>query len=63
MVHTGEEFAMVLEGTISFTIDGEEFLLKQGESIALKASVPHKWKNPAATSTKILWVVSPPPII
>lgn len=63
MIHTGEEFAMVLEGSISFTVEGEEFLLGKGESIALKASVPHNWKNPAGTPTKILWVVSPPPIV
>ncbi len=61
MVHTGEEFAMVLEGAISFTIEGEDFHLNKGDSVAFKASVPHSWKNPTASQASILWVVSPPP--
>ena len=61
MVHTGEEFAMVLEGSLDFIIEGEEFHLDKGDSLSFKASMPHSWKNVNNQQTKVLWVVSPPP--
>jgi transcriptional regulator with XRE-family HTH domain len=63
MIHSGEEFAMVLEGSVSFNVGGEDFFLEKGDSIALKASVPHRWNNPAQTTAKILWVVAPSPSV
>ena len=61
MVHTGEEFATVLEGYLDFVIEGEEFHLEKGDSISFKASLPHSWRNANSEQTKVLWVVSPPP--
>ena len=61
MVHTGEEFAMVLEGSIDFSIDGEDYHLDKGDSIGFKATIPHSWKNQSNLQAKILWIVSPPP--
>lgn len=61
MVHTGEEFATVLEGGIEFVIDGQDYQLAPGDSIGFKASLPHRWKNTHSGQTRVLWVVSPPP--
>ncbi|MDX2481606.1 MAG: cupin domain-containing protein [Desulfuromusa sp.] len=61
MIHTGEEFAMVLEGGLEFEIEGEEFNLNKGDSISFKAAKPHSWKNTVNQQTKVLWIVSPPP--
>ena len=61
MVHTGEEFALVLEGSLDFNIEGENFHLEKGDSISFKATLPHSWKNLADQQSKILWAVSPPP--
>lgn len=61
MVHTGEEFATVLEGSLEFTIEDETYILDKGDSIGFKASLPHRWKNCNGLQAKILWVVSPPP--
>lgn len=61
MVHTGEEFAMVLEGSLGFEIEGERFCLEKGDSISFKAARSHSWKNSNDTQTKVLWIVSPPP--
>jgi len=63
MVHTGEEFALVLEGRLEFVIEGVSYLLEQGDSIVFKASMPHRWKNLAAGKTLVMWVVSPAPDI
>jgi len=61
MVHTGEEFAMVLDGSLEFVIEGERFQLGKGDSIGFKASLPHSWINTSSHQTRVLWVVSPPP--
>src|SRR6056297_426509 len=61
MVHTGEEFAFVLEGHLQFTIDGDVIDLRDGDSIVFKASLSHRWRNLHPGRTKVLWVVSPAP--
>jgi len=61
MVHTGEEFAMVLEGGLEFVIEGEHYRLGKGDSIGFKASLPHRWSNVNNNQTRVLWVGSPPP--
>ena len=61
MVHTGEEFALVLAGSLEFVIDGAAYQLEEGDSIVFKASLPHRWRNLYAGQTRVLWVVSPAP--
>ncbi|MEJ2199998.1 MAG: cupin domain-containing protein [Desulfuromonadaceae bacterium] len=61
MVHTGEEFALVLEGSLEFNVDGDTYLLNQGDSLTFKASLPHTWKNVSGRKTVVMWVVSPAP--
>ncbi len=61
MIHSGEEFSMVLEGSLEIFIEDNLYLLNEGDSIAFKASIPHRWKNNSSRHAKILWVVSPPP--
>ena len=61
MVHTGEEFALVLEGALEFVIEGENYALQEGDSIVFKASLPHRWRNLHQGKTLVLWVVSPAP--
>ena len=61
MVHSGEEFALVMEGTLEFIVDDERFVLEEGDSIVFKASLPHRWRNLHQGKTNVLWVVSPAP--
>ncbi|PLY03155.1 MAG: XRE family transcriptional regulator [Desulfuromonas sp.] len=61
MIHTGEEFALVLRGSLAFDIDGERFVLDEGDSITFKASLPHRWQNVYDGQTVVMWVVSPAP--
>lgn len=63
MVHTGEEFALVIEGEMEFIIEQERFVLQKGDSIVFKASQPHRWSNLHSDKTIVLWVVSPAPYI
>ncbi len=61
MVHTGEEFALVLEGRLEFNVNNEHHVLGQGDSLIFKASIPHTWKNVHDGKTVVMWVVSPAP--
>ncbi|BCA79774.1 helix-turn-helix domain-containing protein [Desulfuromonas sp. AOP6] len=61
MVHTGEEFAQVVEGSLEFVIDGNRYVLNEGDSLVFKASLPHRWRNIHQGTTLVLWVVSPAP--
>ena len=61
MVQAGEEFAYVLAGKVEFVIDQETLVLGEGDSLAFKASRPHRWRNLHGGQTQILWVVSPAP--
>lgn len=61
MVHTGEEFALVLRGRMEFDINADTFLLEEGDSLVFKASLPHRWRNLHDGQTVVMWVVSPAP--
>ncbi|PLX86134.1 MAG: XRE family transcriptional regulator [Desulfuromonas sp.] len=61
MVHNGEEFALVLRGSMEFVIEGERYQVEEGDSITFKASQPHSWRNRHDGQTVVLWVVSPAP--
>ncbi|MBE0599036.1 MAG: cupin domain-containing protein [Desulfuromonadales bacterium] len=61
MVHTGEEFALVMQGRVEFDIDGDTYLLEEGDSVVFKASLPHRWRNLFEGPTVVMWVVSPAP--
>lgn len=61
MVHTGEEFALILRGRLEFVIEGDHFLLEEGDSLTFKASLPHRWVNRFDGQTVVMWVVSPAP--
>lgn len=61
MLHSGEEFALVLEGALEFIIDEESYELVEGDSLVFKASLPHRWRNIGEGKTLVLWVVSPAP--
>jgi len=58
MVHTGEEFALILKGRMEFVIEGERYLLEEGDSLTFKASLKHSWRNLAHGQTTVMWVVS-----
>ncbi len=63
MVHCGEEFLMVMEGALEVDVDGVIYNLSVGDAISFKANQPHRWCNTAVGTTKVVWVVSPPPVV
>src|SRR3984893_16266793 len=58
--HEGEEFLYILRGTLTITVENEEYRLKAGDSFYFESATPHHWKNPGRSETSLLWVNTPP---
>ncbi|SEG87035.1 cupin domain-containing protein [Marinobacterium lutimaris] len=57
--HEGEECGVVLEGRLELYVDGDRYLLSEGDSFQFQSTLPHKFQNLADTPTRILWVTTP----
>jgi transcriptional regulator with XRE-family HTH domain/transposase-like protein len=59
--HEGEEFLHVLRGDFEIWLNsGEHYRLKPGDSLYFESSMPHRWKNPGRSETRLLWINTPP---
>lgn len=58
-IHKGEEFAYVLEGSITFIIQGKVYLLDKGDSIHFASETPHTYRNNSSEKAKVIWVLTP----
>lgn len=58
--HEGEECGLVLSGKLKVTIEGQEFVLEEGDSIYFESSQLHELKNIAEGETVTIWVITPP---
>ncbi len=59
-IHAGQEFNMVLEGTMALYINGKELVLNEGDSIYFDSSLPHGMKALDNKPVKFLAVVLKP---
>lgn len=58
--HEGEEVGFVLEGQLELTVRDDTRILKPGASFFFRSDLPHSYRNPGDTPTRVLWVNSPP---
>jgi len=56
MSHPGEELVLVLDGRMTFTIDGEPYELGAGDSIHFRTVRPHSWANPDDRRARAIWL-------
>jgi transcriptional regulator with XRE-family HTH domain len=59
VVHPGEEFYYVFEGVLAVVVEGEEYILKAGDSIHFPSTIPHSMTNPLDKDAKVLCFVTP----
>ena len=57
MNHPGEELVIVTAGTIDFTVDGEAYSIRAGDSIHFRTLLPHSWRNPTEEPARAIWLV------
>jgi transcriptional regulator with XRE-family HTH domain len=58
--HEGDEFGLVMKGEIKVELGDEVHLLKEGDSIYFRSSVPHAIYGVDPEGSEILWVNCPP---
>lgn len=57
--HDGEELGYVIQGELELTVDGETYSLKKGDSFFFPSRLPHGYRNPGKTQSRIVWVNTP----
>lgn len=58
--HEGDEFGYVLEGKLKLVVENVSYLIGPGESFSFRSHLPHSYSNPGKSTTKVLWVNTPP---
>jgi len=58
--HPGEEFVLVVEGTLDVFINDKKYVLEDGDSLYFNSTQNHKFKNNYDKLVKVVWVVTPP---
>jgi transcriptional regulator with XRE-family HTH domain len=58
--HDGdEECVLVLDGELDLYLAGDRHHLETGDSATFDCRTPHRWRNPAALPSRVLWVITP----
>jgi transcriptional regulator with XRE-family HTH domain len=58
--HKGDEAGVIVAGELELWIGERYFHLSIGDSFSFSSSVPHRWRNPGAVTTQVVWVITPP---
>ncbi len=58
--HPGEEFGMVLSGSVTLHLGKERFKLKKGDCFQFKPNKNHFIKNTGKSVARVLWISTPP---
>lgn len=57
--HEGEEFGLVLQGTVTLWLDAQPHKLSKGDCFYFKSFLTHWVENSGNSPAQILWVASP----
>ncbi len=60
MEHPGEELVFVLEGSMEFDVDGQDYRLAEGDSVHFRTDRPHRWRNPGKRPARAVWMALRP---
>lgn len=58
--HPGEEILFVLQGTMEFSYGDDRFVMEEGDSLYLDATIPHGGRNISDTELQVLMVICKP---
>lgn len=56
--HTGDEFALIFDGKVTFTLGSETYQLQRGDALTFSSETPHLWENKTSQSARIVIVSS-----
>lgn len=52
----GEELLFMLDGALSFAVDGVEYQLRPGDALHFRTDRPHRWENRGSKAARALWI-------
>jgi transcriptional regulator with XRE-family HTH domain len=55
--HTGQEYAVIIEGALSTQIGFEQYVLKAGDSLTFDSAIPHRFWNAGKVPARAIWVI------
>ncbi|MBP3737068.1 MAG: cupin domain-containing protein [Lachnospiraceae bacterium] len=58
--HIGEEFVLILSGSLEIIVGNERYKLEKGDSLYFKAAQDHGWENLTDKWCDAFWVACPP---
>jgi transcriptional regulator with XRE-family HTH domain len=58
--HDGEECFVLVKGRLRVWVGEEEHLMREGDSLYFKSSLPHRWVNDSKKDALAIWVNTPP---
>lgn len=58
MLHSGHEFVLCLRGQLEYLVEGQRYVLQQGDSLLFAAQMRHRWRNTGSMVTNALIVLS-----
>ena len=58
--HEGEEFGLVLSGSVELLYGSRKEKVRRWETFYIKGDQEHSLRNPASSPAQILWITTPP---
>ena len=58
--HAGEEAGVIVRGRLELWVDGRSVVLETGDSFGFESTRPHRYRNPGADETEVVWAITPP---
>jgi uncharacterized cupin superfamily protein len=55
--HTGQEYAVIIEGALSTQIGFEQYVLEEGDSLTFDSAIPHRFWNAGTVAARAIWVI------
>ena len=55
--HAGKEFGFVMTGTLTVTVNFDDYVLNPGDSVAFPSTTPHRLWNAGDVPVQAVWVV------
>ena len=55
--HTGQEYAVIIEGALSTQIGFEHYVLEVGDSLTFDSTIPHRFWNAGDVPARAIWVI------
>ena len=55
--HTGQEYAVIIEGALTTQIGFEQYVLEEGDSLTFDSAIPHRFWNAGTVPARAIWVI------